>query len=185
MPKLTRLRHSLRKTAKWGGLAATFLLCTIWLGSGWWSLRWITQWGGILGVARGSISIGWVGESPIANYFQPCLLIQSPRSPPSYYTPGIGLWDWDVTLGERGVYGISFPAWFPLLLTGTFTALAWRADLLARRRALVGKCIACGYSLDGLPPNTPCPECGRNPKAQSAAAPRTEDGAQGSHSPPR
>jgi len=59
----------------------------------------------------------------------------------------------------------TIPLWAPLLLTLIVTGLAWRADTLARRRAMLGKCPTRGYARTGLAPEAVCPECG------SAAAP--------------
>jgi len=53
-----------------------------------------------------------------------------------------------------------FPTWpIPLLLC-TPAALLFRPGD-PRRRALKGGCAKCGYSLTGLVPGAPCPECGK------------------------
>lgn len=55
------------------------------------------------------------------------------------------------------IHEVSVPLWAPLLLFATAT-LACRNS--ARRNRDPSQC-RCGYSLVGLPPGAPCPECGR------------------------
>ena len=51
---------------------------------------------------------------------------------------------------------IAFPIWLPLLLLSLPTAYLW-----LRRDIVPGHCRKCRYDLSALPPNSPCPECGR------------------------
>ena len=59
------------------------------------------------------------------------------------------------------------PIWWGLLGNTLAFGATWHAALLgiagaqARRRITRGQCAACTYDLRGLPPNSPCPECGR------------------------
>lgn len=48
----------------------------------------------------------------------------------------------------------------PLLLCPP-GGLLLRSGIIARRRAMTGKCRSCGYNLTGLGPDAKCPECGK------------------------
>jgi hypothetical protein len=64
---------------------------------------------------------------------------------------------------------VSIPLWIPLLLVAPPTALLWRSALRERRRAMVGRCPACGYDLAGIAKPiepTTCPECGADLTAE-------------------
>lgn len=50
---------------------------------------------------------------------------------------------------------LSLPLW-PLIAAASLAS--WR---LATSRTPPGRCPRCGYSTHNLPPNSPCPECGR------------------------
>ncbi len=62
--------------------------------------------------------------------------------------------------GNRCIYA-TIPLWIPALLCAVPGLAAWRSHLHWRRSER--GCEGCRYSLTGLPPNSPCPECG--PKA--------------------
>jgi hypothetical protein len=66
------------------------------------------------------------------------------------------------------------PLWIPASAAIGATALAWRLDTLARRRARVGLCPKCSYNRAGLAVGAVCPECG-------AAANRQPDRQGGLH----
>jgi len=59
---------------------------------------------------------------------------------------------------NAGSGDVATPIWFPaavLFSTGILLIPRWR------RRSRTGLCPTCNYNLSGLPPNSPCPECGR------------------------
>jgi len=56
--------------------------------------------------------------------------------------------------------GVVLPLWFPLVFIAPPTAWLWWRD----RQARTG-CTKCGYSLEGLPAASPCPECGTPPSS--------------------
>lgn len=75
-------------------------------------------------------------------------------APPSYR-----LWDFDFegTTPYGARLSATLPFWIFVLAYPLCAVLAWG---LRKRRAALG-CPACGYSRSGLPPQAPCPECGR------------------------
>ena len=89
------------------------------------------------------------------------LVLDKPRD-------SIGRWPfypiWWGLFGNTAFYGI---AWLAGVVTARRVARATRSFLRFRR----GNCHNCNYSLIGLPPNTPCPECGTMPKPRKKKDP--------------
>ncbi len=69
-------------------------------------------------------------------------------------------WNWDARYNAPGDWYISIPLWTPILLALAWTLFAWWP---ARRRfdPRNPRCPSCGYALASIPPNSPCPECGK------------------------
>ena len=143
----------LRKSIKWAGAAAVLLLLSTWLVSGWWCLT--RQWpsGRWAAVGFGQLFIGRV-HAPTLNAL-----------PPGWWTGRTGVtttpqWHWWLTRKPTGPNAFTaIPLWPALPALTLLTAAAWRQDAQARARSRPGHC-PCGYSLAGLTPGQPCPECG-------------------------
>jgi hypothetical protein len=60
--------------------------------------------------------------------------------------------------GSSSMCLLSLPLWIPMSLSTIPTLLHFRRKY--RRGSLL--CASCSYPLTGLPPNSPCPECGQS-----------------------
>jgi hypothetical protein len=61
---------------------------------------------------------------------------------------------------EEGQQTLEVPIWLPFTIVVAISAIAWRIDINARRRARIGHCPACNYNRMGLADALPCPACG-------------------------
>jgi hypothetical protein len=144
----------IRKTIKWGGAAVTVLLVASWILSVWWCVSWSNS-------RRGFVTIGGGGFD---------VMYHQPNTPIDH-----GQWRWDpvaddapfrwwfsaYNLGGWSRFSlISIPLWFPIVVAGTASSLAWRLDSMARRRARINLCPKCHYDRAGLAKGAVCPECG-------------------------
>jgi len=144
-----RIATAIRKSVKWGGAALAIVLLVAWIGSGWWAVH-----SPILGDNRfllGSGAVAWVSYPALRSLSDSWRWI--------YDSPFPFVW-WFSYVDNGGYYCLHIPLWAPLLFTLIVTGFAWRADLIARRRAMLGKCTKCGYARAGLAPDAVCPECG-------------------------
>jgi hypothetical protein len=149
----------IRKTIKWVAAAMTVLLIAIWVASGSWSFVY-TSPGNYTQVAKGVVL--WMWSDPT----RPSM---SNGAAQHEWTiePALGPWSWAWHL-ETGIGSgyIAIPFWSMALLAAGITAIAWRLDIRARRRALGGLnlCTNCNYDRTGLATQAACPECGVPPR---------------------
>ena len=146
-----------RNTARTTGqvlLAVAVLLSLIFLISIFYSFGAMTSGGGSVGGGAGLIGVEWAGTN-------------GPGIPPDPKASHIGPFEyrrrdwpmvwWIISADWGGGAGVlAIPLW--MLILGTAAPGAY---LLYRTRLATGRCRQCGYDLTGLPPNSPCPECGR------------------------
>jgi len=155
----------IRKTAKWGGAVVTVLLAVVWLGSGWYLVRW-------------GIAPGWAVFTECGR----CDVVYAPHfynghGAPSVERregPGASRGPAPFRLGWRyfhGLYGKPtdrggqeehwwVPHWPFVAIAAFVTVLGWGADFRASRRARLNCCPKCNYDRTGLAASTVCPECG-------------------------
>ncbi len=153
-----RILTAIRKSVKWGGAALAVVLAVVWIGSGWWGLSlpnfgphhfsvfkcaavWMTD---PMGISRNVESF-------------------------SFYSIQGGCFWWVRYYTIASTSTLYIPLWIPTLLTLIVTGFAWRPELIARRRAMFGKCVKCGYARNGLAPGAVCPECGAAAVAAAAS----------------
>jgi len=154
-----RIRTVIRKSVKWGGALAVVLLVAVCVASAKWHWSWKVA--SNCGVSIDASCLG------VFCYDTGIFPQDSLSVIPIFYDGGDSSPTWRGTFqrasyasGGVGVTRTIIPLWPFSLLTLIVTGFAWRADLIARRRAMVGSCLKCGYSRVGLAPDAVCPECG-------------------------
>ncbi|QQS10249.1 MAG: hypothetical protein IPK69_06415 [Phycisphaerales bacterium] len=150
----------LRKTMKWGGAAVGVLMLAAWAASERWYLHHYA-WPWLYGAQRGG---AYLVHDRGAMY----------RMPPGVYTGRVDptvpkVWWANASISGGRTY-VGIPFWLPAVVAGLCGAIAWRLDVIARRRARAGACPRCLYSRAGLAANAPCPECGAAPITIAAEA---------------
>lgn len=154
----------IRKTVKKGGVVLLLLLFVAWIGSAFLSLSWT----GDIPYLPGRVTIGIGGGALAWTELTDQAVIKKyvPAGWDACWGPGLVNWRGPFmratpTAGTNKIWEVGVPLWQPLLVLLPIVALAWHLDLTALRRARAGHCPKCNYDLSGLPPGTPCPECGK------------------------
>lgn len=161
MPRRT---SKLPSILRWAGTTAAALIAIAWIASARWAI------GGSNLIGETSARIG-------AGRLRAARMVYSPGHPrPPHHRSTVQFrqntepWSWwftheqivtsissDGPVSMSMLEVLSIPMWVPLALVALPTALAWRRHL---RRIPPDHCPRCRYNLAGLPPNSPCPECG-------------------------
>jgi hypothetical protein len=147
----------IRKTIKWGGAAASACLIGAFVASAWWSFRWTSGHGNCLAVWMNQLEISHTLVSPGSRILDKGLRFYDHRvgGMPPYFNLGFRLG------GTSSDWWFAIPMWLPAVFSILISALAWRLDTLARRRARAHLCPKCGYDRSGLVAGAVCPECGK------------------------
>ena len=75
-------------------------------------------------------------------------------------------------------WAVEIPVWVLVVPSLLITAVAWRNDILVRRReraVRLNRCPNCNYDRTGLAAGAACPECGVTPLQESAERPARDD----------
>jgi hypothetical protein len=143
-----KMRPRIRRATLWGGVVVSAVLAVVWLGSMVWFATWETSGNMGFSVGYGSIGIakvvtGWGSSARFA-----------------WGRVDVPLEWWVLVYKNGRDWMVWVPLWMPLVVSLGVTAAAWRLEVLARRRARMGKCASCGYDRAGLKAGAVCPECG-------------------------
>lgn len=137
--------------AAWLGGAATSALMLAWAASGWWSYGVRVGGGARLGIGHGLIRLQNGG---LSFRFQDITTGLETNL-------GVHKWRWwGHWHSDPGAWEVAAPLWALIVIAAAGTALRfWRIHRAAARRRR-GRCVKCGYELQGLKSKGPCPECG-------------------------
>ena len=158
-----------RRVAGWSFATAGVVVAALWVASGWWKL--VAQYEkGAAVIEWGTLWSDWHSDFDL----DPRLAIQPTTDRRHIYWFGLVRRDrshlHEVDRGIASVWwgpdsrGVTIALWPIALLLWTPAALLLRSGIRARRRAMTGSCAKCSYSLAGLGPDAPCPECGKTAK---------------------
>lgn len=142
---------------RWGGPPVAMALCVAWWISG---TTWVTYIG--TNDWRVSAGSGLVAVSHSPGLTAITVSITGVAPPKGLQTLSMQrrfAW-WFRAEWKADYRSIAIPLWFPILVVTSLFTAAWRYEILARRRALIGCCVKCRYDRKGLAPSAPCPECG-------------------------
>ncbi len=141
----------IRKTIKWGGSAVVLLVIVVWIVSEQRIVMFVVPPSYEVALEKGLLLIANQGYpvSGLGVTFQ-------------QYPPQARFRLTSITLERYAAdeWYLWIGLWIPLILALTATAIAWRLDTLARRRARLNLCLKCDYDRSGLAKDAVCPECG-------------------------
>lgn len=173
-PPIRPLRASLRRGAKWGGIAIAGLCMLIWLVS--LRLTLIRTW---MPPAAGPVQYRQVaiGNGAVMFLFMNTEAARAPMPGWKWIRRSGKVWWWpqrlDPSTGSAFAHragGLAIPMWCFALVSAGIAWGPWSADLRKARRERTGKCRHCRYDLSGLAPGAICPECGAVRENRSSAA---------------
>ena len=130
----------------------TLLLTAMWIGSAWFVAGWSMSDGSGVMFRSGVVIVHADPGGPNRQHFY-----ARPYKPEFYWG-----FSWYARSRPSGgsYWAFSVPLWIPAAGALIFTAIVWRLDTLARRRARLNLCPKCHYDRAGLAAGAVCPECG-------------------------
>ena len=160
-----------RRTLGWTILIFGVIVAGVWVAGRWWSAEWrlgknciFTRWG-VVGCESSTSRLARYGTELRANpepgWWMWCGWGDLEDEVRRTYSRGF-YWKQEIyVFSSRLTTFASIVLWpIPLLLLPP-AALLLRSGIVARRRAMTGKCKVCGYDLAGLGECAKCPECGK------------------------
>jgi len=159
---------AIRKSVKWGGAALCLPLTAAWIGSGFYGPYFLSGDIWVM-LDAGCIKLVWTKTPRKLSWWPPVGPVLWTTQHPAY--------SWTYYRGRININETMFvPLWFAIAPAALATLFAWRQDAMARRRRHGVECPKCGYDIRGLPPSSPCPECGTAAAGAMALAERTARG---------
>jgi len=164
-PKSTRRQHVAR-ASRWVGLVVCILLSITW----WFSTRWTVNWKlsptRSIALSRSAFVVKLTDVALMRRLNYPAHFFSDENGVSSYRNLGTNEFKiWFPDYYASGIppisQGIAIPIWMVLACVAIPTGLLWNSEIRrVRRRAMRGRCKACGYDLAGLKAKATCPECG-------------------------
>jgi hypothetical protein len=170
-----------RRVAGWSLVSIGLVFASVTFAMRWyeWRQEWNDTW---IWFEGGTAGLGWSqamqSNRRLTGYWPPKGLFKAERplswklddkDPPAAFDIGVfRLITWtDSTQGQFRAWRARVLLWpfgLSFLIAGASFVVNGR---WARKLAQAGSCPACGYNLNGLPPATPCPECGSRARRAS------------------
>lgn len=155
---------------KWASMLLAIAFATLWAASGGRELAHVRLGACSFSLNRGeATALYWKRDPDLAfrcrimSHADIAAILNDVARKPSW----IDRWNWSLPelwmKREPGAATASarLPLWMAILAVSSLATLL----VLTDRRAIArkGTCPTCSYRLSGLPPNSPCPECGHAP----------------------
>ncbi len=157
-----RMRRAANALGMWGGPLMVLAFAVGWSYSKKYWLIYVGPGDWRATVANGSIGINY--EPGLISMTEQATGVPVPRGLRTLPVPGNIVqantaW-WFGGTWEPAKKSLLVPLWFLIAMATAVTAIAWRVDFMASRRARIGCCPKCNYNRAGIPAAAPCPECG-------------------------